>query len=149
MAARDFFVKKAARAVLRPGESILQSCLVTLPGTLKREGYYGAIRGITGISIQDVAGDGGLPPKMIMVVTEQRLLLFEQTMIGFAKGLSAEIDRAQVAGGRQTGTSRAQVSVKVYGFAIDFADGNSMELESADRAGLDAALNLVNAPAQV
>jgi len=149
MAARDLFVKRAARAVLRPGETLLKSCMVQLPGTLKREGYYGAIRGITGISITDVGADGGLPPKMYMVVTEQRLLLFEQTAVGFAKNLSAEIDRAQITAANQTGTSRAQVSVKVYAFSIDFADGNALELESADRGGLAAVLDVLNTRVQV
>jgi hypothetical protein len=51
-------------------------------GTLKREGYYAALQNVVGVRFVDVAGEGGLPPKMNLAVTDRRVLLFEQSMFG-------------------------------------------------------------------
>src|SRR3954454_1991926 len=142
MAARDWAVKKAASKILGPDEGLVASCMANLPGTLKREGYYAALQNVVGIRFVDVAGDGGLPPKMNIAVTDRRVLLFEQSMVGFAKDLVAEIPIAQIAGARVTDTSRAQVSIKVQNFVITFANGTDLELESADKGGVN---NLVGA----
>ncbi len=144
MAFRDIFVKKALTRELQPGESSVGSCMVNLPGTLKREGYYGAIRGITGISIQDTAADGGLPPKMIAALTDRRLLLFGLNAFSVAKDLAVAVDLGQLTSGQVTGSGRAQVSIKVLNIALHFKDGGVLELESADRAACEAMLAELN-----
>ena len=98
MAARDWAVKKAASKITGPDEKLVASCMANLPGTLKREGYYAALQNVVGIRFIDVAADGGLPPKMNLAVTDRRMLLFEQGMLGKAKDLVAEIPLNQVIG---------------------------------------------------
>ncbi|GAA4638493.1 hypothetical protein GCM10023196_096440 [Actinoallomurus vinaceus] len=144
MAARDWVVKKAASKIMGPDERLVASCMANLPGTLKREGYYAALQNVVGIRFVDVAGDGGLPPKMNIAVTDRRVLLFEQSMVGFAKDLVAEIPIAQIAGARVTDTSRAQVSIKVQNFVITFTNGTDLELESADKGGVNNLVGAIN-----
>jgi hypothetical protein len=143
----ESFVKKAAAKVLAPGEDFVAIIMANLPGTLKREGRYMMARGLTGISIIQVAADGGLPPKMYATVTGRRILLFEQSMLGRAKQLSAEIELEQVLAARITGASRAQVSIKVQSFEIDLRDGSTLELESADAKGLQLLVGAINSRA--
>jgi hypothetical protein len=144
MAFRDIFIKKALTRELQPGETPISSCMVNLPGTLKREGYYGAIRGITGISIQDTAADGGLPPKMIAALTDRRLLLFGLNAFSVAKDLAVAADLDQVSAAQVTGSGRAQVSIKVLNLSVQFKDGGVLELESADRAACESLLASLN-----
>ncbi|GAA0361257.1 hypothetical protein NE235_21995 [Actinoallomurus spadix] len=144
MAARDWAVKKAASKILGPDERLVASCMANLPGTLKREGYYAALQNVVGIRFVDVAADGGLPPKMNVAVTDRRLLLFEQSMLGRAKDLVAEIPIAQIAGARVTESGRAQVTVKVHNFVITFAGGTDLALESADKGGVTNLVGAIN-----
>jgi hypothetical protein len=144
MAARDWAVKKAASNILGPDEKLVASCMANLPGTLKREGYYSALQNVVGIRFIDVAADGGLPPKMNIAVTDRRVLLFEQSMLGRAKDLVAEIPIAQVIGARQTESGRAQVSIKVHNFVIAFAGGVELDLESADKGGMNNVVGAIN-----
>jgi hypothetical protein len=120
------------------------SCMANLPGTLKREGYYSALQNVVGIRFIDVAADGGLPPKMNLAVTDRRVLLFEQSMLGRAKDLVAEIPIAQVAQARLTEAGRAQVSIKVYNFTITFTGGVDLELESPDKGGVNNVIGAIN-----
>ncbi|MCO6008666.1 hypothetical protein NE236_27200 [Actinoallomurus purpureus] len=144
MAARDWVIKKAASKIMGPDERLVASCMANLPGTLKREGYYAALQNVVGIRFVDVAGEGGLPPKMNIAVTDRRVLLFEQSMVGFAKDLVAEIPIGQIAGARVTETGRAQVTVKVHNFVITFANGADLELESADKGGVNNLVGAIN-----
>jgi hypothetical protein len=144
MAARDWAVKKAASKILGPDERLVASCMANLPGTLKREGYYSALQNVVGIRFIDVAADGGLPPKMNLAVTDRRVLLFEQSMLGRAKDLVAEIPIAQVAQARLTEAGRAQVSIKVYNFTITFTGGVDLELESPDKGGVNNVIGAIN-----
>jgi hypothetical protein len=144
MAARDWAVKKAASKILGPDERLVASCMANLPGTLKREGYYAALQNVVGIRFVDVAGEGGLPPKMNLAVTDRRVLLFEQNMLGRAKDLVAEIPISQVAQARLTDTGRAQVSIKVYNFTITFTGGQDLELESPDKGGVNNVIGAIN-----
>ncbi|MGI5226943.1 hypothetical protein [Actinoallomurus sp. CA-142502] len=144
MAARDWAVKKAASKILGPDERLVASCMANLPGTLKREGYYSALQNVVGVRFVDVAAEGGLPPKMNLAVTDRRVLLFEQSMLGRAKDLVAEIPIAQVAEARMLESGRAQVSVKVYNFAITFQGGVDLELESADKGGVSNVVGAIN-----
>lgn len=144
MAARDWAVKKAASKILGPDERLVASCMANLPGTLKREGYYAALQNVVGIRFVDVAADGGLPPKMNVAVTDRRLLLFEQSMLGRAKDLVAEIPITQIAGARVSESGRAQVTVKVHNFVITFAGGTDLALESADKGGVTSLVGAIN-----
>ena len=144
MAARDWAVKKAASKILGPDEKLVASCMANLPGTLKREGYYSALQNVVGIRFIDVAADGGLPPKMNLAVTDRRVLLFEQSTLGRAKDLVAEIPIAQVAQARRTEAGRAQVSIKVYNFTITFTGGVDLELESPDKGGVNNVIGAIN-----
>lgn len=144
MAARDWAVKKAASKIMGPDERLVASCMANLPGTLKREGYYAALQNVVGIRFIDVAADGGLPPKMNLAVTDRRMLLFEQGMLGKAKDLVAEIPLNQVIGARLAEKGRAQVSVTVHNFVIAFAGGTELELESSDKGGVMGVVGAVN-----
>jgi hypothetical protein len=144
MAARDWAVKKAASKILGPDERLVASCMANLPGTLKREGYYSALQNVVGIRFVDVAADGGLPPKMNLAVTDRRVLLFEQSTLGRAKDLVAEIPITQVAQARLTDAGRAQVSIKVYNFTITFTGGVDLELESPDKGGVNNVIGAIN-----
>lgn len=144
MAARDWAVKKAASKILGPDEKLVASCMANLPGTLKREGYYSALQNVVGIRFIDVAADGGLPPKMNLAVTDRRVLLFEQSTLGRAKDLVAEIPITQVAQARLTEAGRAQVSIKVYNFTITFTGGVDLELESPDKGGVNNVIGAIN-----
>jgi hypothetical protein len=144
MAARDWAVKKAASKILGPDEKLVASCMANLPGTLKREGYYSALQNVVGIRFVDVAADGGLPPKMNLAVTDRRVLLFEQSTLGRAKDLVAEIPITQVAQARLTEAGRAQVSIKVYNFTITFTGGVDLDLESPDKGGVNNVIGAIN-----
>jgi hypothetical protein len=144
MAARDWAVKKAASKILGPDERLVASCMANLPGTLKREGYYSALQNVVGIRFVDVAANGGLPPKMNLAVTDRRVLLFEQSTLGRAKDLVAEIPITQVAQARLTDAGRAQVSIKVYNFTITFTGGVDLELESPDKGGVNNVIGAIN-----
>jgi hypothetical protein len=144
MAARDWAVKKAAAKILGPDEKLVASCMANLPGTLKREGYYAALQNVVGIRFVDVAADGGLPPKMNLAVTDRRVLLFEQSMLGRAKDLVAEIPIGQVAEARLLESGRAQVTVKVHNFVLTFRGGTDLELESADKGGVNNVVGAIN-----
>ncbi|MEV4254445.1 hypothetical protein AB0J52_14945 [Spirillospora sp. NPDC049652] len=139
MAARDWPVKKAFQQAAQPGEHLLASCMVSLPGTLKRDGYYAALGNVTGIRLVEATGANGLPAKMVAAVTDRRLLLFSQSwlVMGRAKDLVVEVDLRQVAGVERRAASRAQVTIKLANFAIHLRDGNVLELESADPTGAD------------
>ncbi|WP_158588143.1 hypothetical protein [Actinomadura logoneensis] len=139
MAARDWPVKKAFQQTAQPGERLLASCMVSLPGTLKRDGYYAALGNVTGVRLVEATGANGLPAKMVAAVTDRRLLLFSQSwlVMGRAKDLVAEVDRRQVARVERREASRAQVTIKLANFAIRLRDGNVLELESADPTGAD------------
>jgi hypothetical protein len=144
MAARDWAVKKAASKILGPDERLVASCMANLPGTLKREGYYSALQNVVGIRFVDVAAEGGLPPKMNLAVTDRRILLFEQSALGRAKDLVAEIPIGQVADARLTEAGRAQVTVKVHNFVITFAGGTDLALESPDKGGVNNVVGAIN-----
>lgn len=136
MPSRLSLVKKAAAKVLEAGEQLEAACMVSLPGTLKREGRQAALRGALGIRIVDI-GDDDFPDKLIAATTDRRVLLFEQSMFGRAKQLVAGFPLADVASIEPTGTSRAQVSLKLLNFSINLRDGNELALESADRKGAE------------
>jgi hypothetical protein len=137
-------VKKAATKVLEPGEELESACMVSLPGTMKSEGRRAMLRSVTGVRII-TADDGGLPEKMLAATTNQRVLLFEQSMFARAKGLVAAIPLDQVTSVAATGTSRAQVSLKLLEFAIALKDGQELELESADSKGAEELIRTVSA----
>jgi hypothetical protein len=137
-------VKKAATKVLEPGEELESACMVSLPGTMKREGRRAMLRSVTGVQVI-TADDDGLPEKMLAATTNQRVLLFEQSMFARAKGLVAAIPLGQVTSVAATGTSRAQVSLKMLEFAIALKDGQALELESADSKGAEEVINAVTA----
>jgi hypothetical protein len=81
---------------------------------------------------------------MNLAVTDRRVLLFEQSMLGRAKDLVAEIPITQVAEARLMESGRAQVSVKVYNFAITFTGGVDLELESPDKGGVNNVVGAIN-----
>jgi hypothetical protein len=137
-------VKKAATKVLEPGEELESACMVSLPGTMKREGRRAMLRSVTGVQVI-TADDDGLPEKMLAATTNQRVLLFEQSMFARAKGLVAAIPLGQVTSVAATGTSRAQVSLKLLNLAITLKDGQELELESADSKGAEELINAVTA----
>lgn len=147
MAARDWPVKKAFAKVQQDGEQLVTSAMVSPPGTYKKEGLHAALGTVTGIRIVQVTGDNGLPSNMIAAVTDRRVLLFSQHWLvkGLAKDLVLEVDLGQVAGAKQGGTSRAQISLKIASFAIELRDGNILELESADGKGAALLVEAVNA----
>jgi hypothetical protein len=149
MAARDWPVKKAFAQVQAPGEQLLASAMVSLPGSLKRDGFYAAVGSVTGIRMVSVSGENGLPTNMVAAVTDRRILLFSQHWLvkGKAKDLVADIDLARVAGARQGENSRAQISLKVANFTIDLRDGNHLDLESADGRGAEGLVAAVNSRA--
>jgi hypothetical protein len=144
MPSRTSLVKKAAAQVLQPGEQLESACMVSLPGTMKKEGRRAMLRGALEINVIDL-DDDGFPEKMLAASTTQRLLLFEQSMFGRAKKLVAAIPLDQVAGIGATGTSRAQVSLKILEFAVGLRDGTQIELESADPKGAQELIGTVQA----
>jgi S-adenosylmethionine:diacylglycerol 3-amino-3-carboxypropyl transferase len=146
MAARDWAVKKAATQVMGQDERLIASSMISLPGTLKRDGYYAALGNVTGIRLVEVTGKNGLPAKMVAAVTDRRILLFSQhwLIMGRAKELVAEIDLGQVVGAEQRASGRAQVTIKVANFAITLRDGTVLELESADVGGAEGLVRAIN-----
>ncbi|MCP2341768.1 hypothetical protein [Actinomadura rupiterrae] len=149
MAARDWPVKKAFAQVAQQDERLLASCMVSLPGTLKRDGYYAALGNVTGIRLVEATGANGLPAKMVAAVTDRRLLLFSQSwlVMGRAKDLVVELDLRQVKGVEQRAGSRAQVTIKLANFAIHLRDGNLVELESADPRGAEGLIAALSSAA--
>lgn len=137
-------VKKAAAKVLQPGEQLESACMVSLPGTMKREGRRAMLRGALGVQVIEI-DDDAFPEKLLAASTNQRILLFEQSMFARAKGLVAAMTLDQVKGIEATGTSRAQVSLKILELAITLADGQRIELESADAKGADELIRTVQA----
>jgi hypothetical protein len=144
MPSRTSLVKKAAAKVLHPGEQVEAACMVSLPGTMKKEGRQAALRGALGVRFIQI-DDDAFPEKLIAASTNHRVLLFEQSMLARAKELVAEIPLDQIAGVGATGTSRAQVSLKILEFAIGLRDGTSIELESADPKGAEELLRTLQA----
>jgi len=135
-------VKKAASKILEPGEGLDAASMVSLPGTMKREGRRAMMRGALGIRFVDI-DDDAFPEKLLAASTDRRLLLFEQSMLGRAKGLVAEIPFDAIASVATTGTSRAQISLKILEFAVTLRDGTTVELESADPKGAEELLRAV------
>jgi hypothetical protein len=117
MPSRTSLVRKAAAGVLHPGEELETACMVSLPGTMKREGRQAMLRGALNVHVIDL-DDDAFPEKMLAAATTHRVLLFEQSMFGRAKKLVADIPFDQIAGIGATGTSRAQVSLRILEFAI-------------------------------
>ena len=144
MPSRITLVKKAAAKVLRPGEEVEAASMVSLPGTMKKEGRQAMLRGALGVRFIDL-DDDAFPEKMLAAATTDRVLLFEQSMFGRAKDLVAEIPLDQIASVGVTGTGRAQVSLKILNFAIALRDGTQIELESADSKGAEELLRTVQA----
>jgi hypothetical protein len=136
-------VKKAAAKVLEPGEELESACMVSLPGTMKREGRQAMLRGALGVQTIQI-NDDAFPDKLLAATTNQRILLFEQSLFARAKGLVAAVPLDQVASVAATGTSRAQVSLKLLNFAIALKDGQEIELESADAKGADELIRTVS-----
>jgi hypothetical protein len=149
MAARDWPVKKAFAQIQGEGEQLLASCMVSLPGSLKRDGFHAALGAVTGVRLVQVSGEGGLPTNMVAAVTSRRILLFSQHWLvkGRAKDLVADIDLGQVAGVRQGQSTRAQVTSKVANFTIALRDGTSLDLESPDSRGAEALVTAINTQA--
>ena len=144
MPSRISLVKKAAAKVLQPGEEVESACMVSLPGTMEREGRQAMLRGTLGVRFIQV-DDDAFPEKLVAATTNQRILLFEQSMFARAKGLVAEFPLDQVAAVEATGTSRAQVSLKILEFSINLHDGNELPLESADSKGAEELIRTVSA----
>jgi hypothetical protein len=142
MPSRTSLVKKAASKVLEPGEEVETASMVSLPGTMKREGRRAMVRGALGIRFVDI-DDDAFPEKLLAASTDRRLLLFEQSMLGRAKDLVAEIPFEAIASVATTGTSRAQISLKILEFAVTLRDGTTVELESADPKGAEELLRAV------
>jgi hypothetical protein len=142
MPSRIALVKKAAAKVLGPGEQVEAASMVSLPGTMKKEGRQAMLRGALGVRFIQI-DDDAFPEKMLAAATTHRLLLFEQSMFGRAKDLVAEIPLDQIASVGVTGTGRAQVSIKLLNFAIALRDGSQIELESADPKGAEELLRTV------
>lgn len=135
-------VKKAAAKVLQPGEQLESACMVSLPGTMKKEGRRAMLRGALGVQVIQI-DDDAFPEKLLAATTNQRILLFEQSMFARAKGLVAAIPLDQVASVAATGTSRAQVSLKILELAITLRDGQQFDLESADPKGAEELIRTV------
>jgi hypothetical protein len=150
MAARDWPVKKAFAQIQQDGEQLLASCMVSLPGTLKRDGFHAALGTVTGVRLVQVS-EGGMPSNMVAAVTDRRVLLFSQHWLvkGRAKDLVADIDLAQVTGAHQGESSRAQISLKVANFGIALRDGTVLELESADGHGAEGLVAAINTRAAI
>jgi hypothetical protein len=142
MPSRITLVKKAAAKVLGPGEQVEAAVMVSLPGTMKKEGRQAMARGALGVRFIQI-DDDTFPEKMLAAATAHRLLLFEQSMLGRAKDLVVEIPLDQIASVGVTGTGRAQVSLKILHFAIALRDGTQVELESADPKGAEELLRTV------
>ena len=102
------------------------------------------LRGTLGVRFIQV-DDDAFPEKLVAATTNQRILLFEQSMFARAKGLVAEFPLDQVAAVEATGTSRAQVSLKILEFSINLHDGNELPLESADSKGAEELIRTVSA----
>jgi hypothetical protein len=136
-------VKKAAGKVLQAGEELESACMVSLPGTMKAEGRRAALGNVLGVRFIQI--DDDIPEKMFAASTNQRILLFEQSMFARAKGLVAAFPLDQVASINATGTGRAQISLKILNFAIGLRDGNQLELESADPKGAEQLIRTVQA----
>jgi len=142
MPSRISMVKKAAAKVLQPGEQLESACMVSLPGTMKKEGRQAMLRGALGVRVIEI-DDDAFPEKLLAASTNQRILLFEQSLFARAKGLVAEFPLDQVAAVTATGTSRAQVSLKILNFSIGLRDGQELELESADPKGADELIRTI------
>jgi Bacterial PH domain len=142
MPSRITLVKKAAAKVLGPTEEVEAACMVSLPGTMKKEGRQAMLRGALNVHFIQI-DDDAFPEKMLAAATTHRLLLFEQSMFGRAKDLVAEIPLDQIASVGVTGTGRAQVSIKMLNFSIALRDGTQIELESADPKGAEELLRTV------
>jgi hypothetical protein len=142
MPSRISMVKKAAAKVLQPGEELESACMVSLPGTMKREGRQAMLCGALGVRVVQI-DDDAFPEKLLAATTSQRILLFEQSLFARAKGLVADIPLDQVASITANGTSRAQVSLKILNFSINLHDGQQFELESADPKGADELIRTV------
>jgi len=142
MPSRISMVKKAAAKVLQPGEQLESACMVSLPGTMKKEGRQAMLRGALGVRVIEI-DDDAFPEKLLAASTNQRILLFEQSLFARAKGLVAELPLDQVAAVTATGTSRAQVSLKILNFSIGLRDGQELELESADPKGADELIRTI------
>jgi hypothetical protein len=142
MPSRTSLVRKAAAGVLHPGEELETACMVSLPGTMKREGRQAMLRGALNVHVIDL-DDDAFPEKMLAAATTHRVLLFEQSMFGRAKKLVADIPFDQIAGIGATGASRAQVSLKILEFAIALRNGAQVELESADPKGAEQLIDAV------
>lgn len=143
MPSRTSLVKKAAAKVLQPGEQLESACMVSLPGTMKREGRQAMMRSALGVRF--VQSDDAFPEKLLAATTDRRILLFEQSMFARAKELVAEFPLDQVASVVATGTGRAQVSLKILNFSINLRDGNEFALESADGKGAQELIRTVQA----
>lgn len=135
-------VKKAAAKVLEPGEQLETACMVSLPGTMKREGRRAALGNALGVRFIRI-DDDAFPEKLLAASTDRRILLFEQSMFARAKELVADIALDQVASVVATGTGRAQVSLKILNFSINLQDGTELALESADPKGADELIRTV------
>ena len=118
--------------------------MVSLPGTMKREGRQAALRGALGVRVIQI-DDDAFPEKLVAATTDRRILLFEQSMFARAKELVAELSLDQVASVAATGTGRAQVSLKILNFSINLRDGNELALESADPKGAEELIRTVQA----
>jgi hypothetical protein len=137
-------VKKAAAKVLQPGEQLESACMVSLPGTMKSEGRRAMLRGALNVHVIDL-DDDAFPEKLLAATTDRRILLFEQSMFARAKDLVAEFPLDQVAAVEATGTSRAQISLKILELTIKLRDGNEFPLESADPKGAEELIRTVQA----
>lgn len=142
MPSRITLVKKAAAKVLGPGEQVEAASMVSLPGTMKKEGRQAMLRGALDIHVIQL-DDDAFPEKMLAAATTHRLLLFEQSMFGRAKELVAEIPLDQIASVVTQGTGRAQISIKILNFAIALRDGTEIQLESADPKGAEELVRTV------
>jgi hypothetical protein len=137
-------VKKAAAKVLQPGEHVESACMVSLPGTMKKEGRQAMLRSALGVRFIQI-DDDAFPEKLLAATTDRRILLFEQSMFARAKELVAEFPLDQVASVASTGTGRAQISLKILNFSINLRDGNEFPLESADPKGAEELIRTVQA----
>jgi len=118
--------------------------MVSLPGTMKSEGRRAMLRGALNVHVVDL-DDDAFPEKLLAATTDRRILLFEQSMFARAKELVAEFPLDHVAAVEATGTSRAQISLKILEFAIRLQDGNEFPLESADPKGAEELIRTVQA----
>ena len=63
--------------------------MVSLPGTMKREGRQAMLRGALGVRLIQI-DDDAFPEKLLAATTDRRILLFEQSMFARAKELVAD-----------------------------------------------------------